>query len=129
MKKSDCDSYLWAQTTASNGTEEIKIWYRMDRDTGETHYFLDNGAECTKLVYWEDYEYPSEAGGTYHGSRLIYQGGGWLEKLLGKSFKGTSKDIDKIKKYIIYGAVIITALVLLAPAIYKKIKNVKINQV
>ena len=119
MKKTDCNTYTWALTTASNFTEQIKIWHKLDIQTNEQRYFLDNGAECTKLVYWENYETPSENGGTYYGARLIYKGGGWLEKLLGKSIKATSEDIDKIKDYIIRGSVVIAIIALLLTAISK----------
>lgn len=113
MTKSDCATYVLAYTTASNGSEQIKVWYCEDYDTKQRHYFLDNGAECGHLLESKNGE-------------LWYQGGGWLEKLLGKSFKGTSEDIDKLKKYILYGAIIIAILALMAPtgiALIKKLKN------
>lgn len=112
MTKSDCTSYIKALTTASNGTNEIKIWCHTDPQARVTHYFLDNGAECTNLVYWQD-------------NKLWYKGGGWLERLLGKSFKGTSEDINKLTKWIIGSAIIIAALCIIAPIAYNHIKNIK----
>ena len=119
MTKSDCYSYMFCPTTASNGSEEMKIWYAKEFESkGSSNftwrYFLDNGAECTHLIV------KGEDG------RYWYQGGGWLERLLGKSFKGTSEDVDKLKKYILYGAIAIALLALVAPtgiALIKKLKT------
>lgn len=112
MTKSDCDHYFHAWTTASNGTEQVKIWNCTDQQTSQSYYFLDNGAECTDLVFWQD-------------GKIYYKGGGWLEKLLGKSIKANSQDIDKIQKTIIYGAAAIAILALVAPTVIKWIKERK----
>ena len=112
MTKSDCNHYFYAWTTASNGTEQVKIWNCTDQHTRQTYYFLDNGAECTDLVTWQ-------------GSKPYYDGGGWLERLLGKSIKANSKDIDKIKKTIIVIAVLIGLIAFVGPALYQRIKNKK----
>lgn len=108
MTKNDCSDYIFAWTTKSNGEKQIKVWYAT-RDDGRTYFFLDNGAECTELIFVENGEY-------------WYEGGGWFERTLGKSFKGTSKDIEKIEKYILIGSIIIALLFVLVPMINKTIK-------
>ena len=113
MTKQDCTYYQWAYTSASNYTKQVKIWMTSDYGTGQPHYFLDNGAECTNLVSRDP-----EIG-------LVYQGGGWLETILGKSIKANSKDINKIQKTILYGAAAIAILALIAPAVVKWIKTHK----
>jgi len=116
MTKADCLYYYHVYTTASNGGKQIKVWWiQEDKGTGRVRYFLDNGAECTDLIFEQD-------------GKLWYRGGGWLETLLGKSFKGTSADVDKIQKWIIYIALAAAVLVLVSPAIYKLVKQIKIKQ-
>ena len=122
MTKADCLYYYTAYTTASNGGKQIKVWWCKEfpekgknQDFYVMHYFLDNGAECTDLIFEQD-------------GKLWYRGGGWLETLLGKSFKGTSEDVDKIQKWIIYIALAAAVLVLVSPAIYKLVKQIKTKQ-
>ena len=111
MTKADCLYYYHVYTTASNGGKQIKVWWvKEDKGTGRTRYFLD-----TDLIFEQD-------------GKLWYRGGGWLETLLGKSFKGTSEDVDKIQKWIIYIALAAAVLVLVSPAIYKLVKQIKIKQ-
>ena len=120
MTKSDCNYYFFVNTTASNGSKTIRLWWvdefpakGKNQQSTIRHYFLDNGAECTSLVFKDS------------KGQLWYQGGGWLETLLGKSFKGTSEDIDKLKKYTLYGAAAIAMLILLAPRAVNSIKKLK----
>lgn len=113
MTKQDCQKYHWAFTSASNYTKQVKIWECTDADTGQTHYFLDNGAECTELISYEP-----KLG-------MVYQGGGWLETILGKSIKANSQDIDKIQKTVVYGAAAIAILALVAPTVINWIKTHK----
>ena len=116
MTKADCIYSINAYTTASNGGKQIKVWYQVeDRGTGRTRYFLDNGAECTELIFEQD-------------GKTWYKGGGWLETLLGKSFKGTSEDVDKLQKWIIYLAIAAAALIIVSPIAYKYIKQIKLKK-
>lgn len=110
MTKSDCQENMTVPTTASGGTKTIKIWFCTEWPEGIRHYFLDNGAECTDLI-------------TEKENSFWYIGGGWLETFLSKSFKGTSRDIDKLKKWIIYSAIAAVISFITLRSIYKALKN------
>ena len=109
MTKANCKDSMIVPTTESGGTKTVKVWYCMEWPEGVSHYFLDNGAECTDLI-------------TLKNDQFWYIGGGWLEQLLGISFKGTSKDIDELKKWIFYSAIAAVINFFLIHIIYKTFK-------
>lgn len=112
MKKTDCVLYEYAWTSASNYTEQIKIWKCWDKQQN-IHFFLDNGAECTDLV-------------TYKEGEFYYEGkDGWLSKIFGNSFKGTSEDIDKLIAIVIVIAIAVGIVAIATPKLYQLIKSKK----
>lgn len=115
MITDNAEAVIYAWTTASGGEKQIAIYFVQDHGTGQEKYYLENGAECTNLLFYQDGE-------------LWYEGGGLLERLLGKSFKGTSEDFNKLQKYIIIGALVIALLALTIPMITAKIKTLKIKK-
>lgn len=122
MTKADSKDYMMVPTTASGGTKTVKVWYCMEWPEGVSHYFLDNGAECTDLISTKVVKTTDERGNTCFEEQIWYDGGGWLEELLGKSFKGTSKDINELKKWIIYSAIAAVINFFLIHIIYKTFK-------
>ena len=103
MTKKDCIKQVYAWTSASGNSEQIKVWTKPSYE----YFFLDNGAECTHLITQKD-------------GQFYYKGGGWLEKLLGNSFKGTSEDVDNLVKWTSYSAIAVTVVCIAITIAIKK---------